>query len=178
MKACKVTGCTDFQTGKSARGYFGAHYKKWLKYGDPKVVKLGRPLITRFLEKLKKGPDCWVWTGRTNKNGYGIFTIGHSKKVLAHRQAWEFEYGPIPEGMKVLHKCDNPPCCNTNHHFLGTQADNVKDAKSKGRCRNKYSGFPPAVTCGHPDRPHQGYGKCRSCFMKDYHRKRNAACHA
>lgn len=76
--------------------------------------------------------SCWLWQGGT-ENGYGRFWVkGH---VLAHRYAWIVTYGPIPDGGCVLHACDNPPCCNPHHLFLGTMADNNADMLRKGRQR-------------------------------------------
>lgn len=79
------------------------------------------------------GPDaCWPYTSYCDPNGYG--TLSNGKGIAyAHRLAYEAEYGPIPDGLFVLHHCDNPPCCNPKHHFLGTQADNVADMWKKGR---------------------------------------------
>lgn len=75
---------------------------------------------------------CWEYTGNRNANGYGRITFrGHV--TLAHRVAWILMNGEIPEGLGVLHKCDNPPCCNPFHLFLGTEADNVHDMDQKGR---------------------------------------------
>lgn len=90
--------------------------------------------IERFHSKINytHNPDeCWEWA-RYKKRRYGSLKVGR-KGVLAHRMAWELANGEIPDGMKVLHKCDNPPCCNPNHLFLGTQLDNIKDRDTKGR---------------------------------------------
>jgi len=92
-----------------------------------------RELITRFWYKVDiKYPDsCWNWTAGTQSKGYGSFGIGNGKTALAHRVAFELEYGEIPEGLCVMHGCDNRKCCNTNHLSLGTIADNNRDMVEK-----------------------------------------------
>lgn len=76
--------------------------------------------------------DCIEWRGARDKDGYGK-TRRNGKDVRAHRVSYEAARGPIPAGLCVLHRCDNPPCINPDHLFLGTIADNVRDMDRKGR---------------------------------------------
>lgn len=91
--------------------------------------------VKRFwLHIDKKDPDeCWNWTRYTAPNGYGRVKWNGLNGALTHRVVWELTYGPIPEKLFVLHKCDNRKCCNPEHLFLGTQATNMKDMTAKGR---------------------------------------------
>lgn len=78
---------------------------------------------------------CWEWTaGRWTRFGYGRLKY-HGVDYRAHRLVWAQLRGPIPHGLCVLHQCDNPPCCNPAHLFLGTKADNTADMMAKGRGR-------------------------------------------
>lgn len=88
----------------------------------------------RFWQRIKKTPSCWIWTGTRHDYGYGQIGGRRDEGVkFAHRLSWEIHFGPIPEGMEVLHRCDNPPCVRPEHLFLGTKADNNADCRSKGR---------------------------------------------
>ena len=92
-------------------------------------------LQERFYDKVYRGyGSCYRWTGALTSLGYGSFGWNGSARQ-AHRVAWLLEYGPIPKGLCVLHKCDVRDCVNPAHLFLGTQADNVQDMLRKGRER-------------------------------------------
>jgi len=94
----------------------------------------GRDVAKRFWSKVDiAGPDdCWPWKAH-GLRGYGQFSISHSKMVQAHRFAWESRHGEIPSGLYCCHHCDNPPCCNPRHLFLGTAKDNKLDCIAKRR---------------------------------------------
>lgn len=96
-----------------------------------------QPVETRFWASISPEPNsgCWLWTGRTAKFGHGRIGVG-GEYVNTHRLSWELHRGPIPDGLWVLHKCDVPPCCNPDHLFLGTRADNMADAARKNRLRH------------------------------------------
>src|SRR3954471_2928189 len=89
-------------------------------------IQLTSDQLSSFNQKVNRvGPDsCWEWLAyREKKSGYGTWHIG-KLFVLAHRAAWMITNGPIPDGLCVCHKCDNPSCCNPAHLWLGTKAEN------------------------------------------------------
>lgn len=93
----------------------------------------------RFHVDASAGPDaCWPWTAGKANGGYGAIRYNGSI-YRAHRIAWTIANGAIPQGMLVLHKCDNPPCCNPAHLFIGTHKDNSQDMARKGRTRGPWS---------------------------------------
>ncbi len=100
--------------------------------------RIRKSLSERFWEKVTKdGPliletRCWKWKASRPDSRYGqIWLKGTNEK--AHRASWIVNFGPIPDGLFVLHKCDNPPCVNPSHLFLGTNKENCDDKTRKGR---------------------------------------------
>lgn len=107
----------------------------------------GKPQISleeRFWSKVNKdgplwkGTPCWVWTAAKDGHGYGQFVL-NGKKALSHRVAWEMANGSIPDGLEVLHLCDNPPCVRPDHLRPDTHKANLQDAARKGRAGRKKS---------------------------------------
>ncbi len=102
----------------------------------PRKIKTKEEWIQHILSVSNKNDKmCWVFEGRKH-DGYGIVCTGgrkEKKDLLVHRLIYEHFYGPIPDNLCVCHHCDNPPCVNPDHLFLGTNRDNVKDKVKKGR---------------------------------------------
>lgn len=116
-------------------GLYSLGITKLLHLQSRLVLLLPWPM-ERFWSQVKKTDDCWLWTGRCLR-GYGQLSMGSRKAGIkgTHRVSWELHHGPIPKGLSVLHKCDNPACVRPDHLFLGTQQDNLQDMRNKKRNR-------------------------------------------
>jgi hypothetical protein len=129
-----------------------------------------------FWDNVQASGDCWVWTGDHNPAGYGRTKGFTFTERLAHRLSWTMANGPIPAGMWVLHHCDNPPCVNPDHLYVGTPSDNAQDRERRGRGHHPTG--PQRTHCAHghaftPEntiRFSDGGQRCRICA-----RARNSA---
>ena len=105
------------------------------------ILKGSEDLRARFWAKVNRRGACWLWTGGkyggNHSEPYGQFAVTVAPRrqvgVYAHRVAWALSHEVGPDALRVLHHCDTPLCCNPDHLFLGTHADNMQDAAKKGR---------------------------------------------
>ena len=143
---CSIAGC---DRPAKARTWCPDHYNNWYRRGDallgPRPKRLPdrhKPLCDRFWSKVDfSTPDgCWEWRGSVRHElGYGEVWV-QGKRQYAHRTAYEIVYGDIPEGDVVRHRCDNPRCVRPEHLLTGSQAENLQDARVRGRASQ-----PPSI---------------------------------
>lgn len=130
-----------------------------------------------FYDDTWREMPCEIWPRCTNRDGYGIAAPRFGTR-LAHVQTWVECFGPVPVGLRVLHKCDVPACRQPLHLWVGTQGDNARDRVVKGRSRGRFSGADrciaghlytdPGVAYIRPD----GARTCRICQRRRYHERK------
>jgi hypothetical protein len=134
-KVCSVEGC---EKPVDARCLCGTHYMQQRRANLLPIGTRARGTTEeRFWRFVEKSDGCWIWTGKSvNQKGYGqLGGIGGrgGGAILAHRLSYQIHKGEIPEGMVVMHSCDNPSCVNPDHLSVGTQSQNILEAIAKGR---------------------------------------------
>jgi len=177
LTTCSVDDCDG--GAPIRRGMCNAHYKRLWRRGELTPRPSPAERLAAGLVRMPNG--CLEWTRSRNKQGYGGIRF-EGKVVKTHRLAWILANGPIPDGLDVLHHCDNPPCCDVEGClFLGTVADNNADRDAKGRnywrkrshCASGHL-FDADNTTMTPD----GKRRCRACGKdrsQRYRAKRSVA---
>ncbi len=141
MKQCSIENCIKLVSG---RDFCSTHYARFKRRGSPYIVLTNYDKAPKYSSlkeyiessfKINSKNNCWEWLKSLKKTGHGN-AWWNGKHEIAHRLSWMFYEGIIPDGLNVLHKCDNPKCVNPDHLFLGTYLDNNRDRKLKGRNAN------------------------------------------
>ncbi len=141
MKICTVEGCGRPHKSRGLCDTHYAYFRRTGEIGERRVLTLAERLWRRVDKTPGLGPngDCWEWRGYVHPTGYGQlgFDTNPGKHISTNRAAYLVAKGEIPDGLWVLHTCDNRLCCNPDHLWLGTPKENTQDMIAKGRRRSR-----------------------------------------
>lgn len=126
---CSTLGCRQEARGRTC--LCATHYAASIRAINKNVLSTAAA-TGNFWKRVRKTPRCWNWIGNVGTDGYGGLSVA-ANPTKAHRYSWVIHHGPIPNGLQVLHKCDNRVCVNPDHLFLGTTQDNMLDRDRKNR---------------------------------------------
>jgi hypothetical protein len=131
---CAVDGCDKPVRRKV---WCMAHYKRWWRHGDATAggIRNTGSVAERFWARVSKGDGCWEWQGSVGSHGYGQLSSSPPNKrmLTTHRLSWELHHGEVPDGLMVLHHCDNKQCVRPDHLYVGTHSDNLRDMWQRGQ---------------------------------------------
>lgn len=143
MDLCQIEDCNKVIC---ALGYCSMHYGRLIRRGNVNIILTNKDRLPKYNSlneyinksyKINTKTNCWEWNKSFKSEGYGN-AWWNNKHEIAHRLSWTCYVGEIPQGLNVLHKCDNRKCINPKHLFLGTILDNNRDRKNKGRNANTF----------------------------------------
>lgn len=131
--------CGCITSGKIVRGMCVKHYDRWVQKTSKEQRGTAPRFARQFWDYVDKTGDCWLWTGPSNRGGYGLWSglASDGRRGLAHRISLA-EVVPCPnEALFACHHCDTPPCVNPAHLYWGTVQDNSRDVVERGGVWNK-----------------------------------------